>query len=273
MSSKNTKKRAESNKPKYFNPSGLAPPISNSYSHVSRAGDYIFISAQQGRDRSGNLVPNDDDGTRRIRQAYRNLKSAIESQGGTLQDIVKMLIVTPLPQYLQVANKVQREEEFFGNNPIPPRTVIQANLPENDIFSIQADIYLPNAMPTPLPLPSRTRESISHRSEQQDSHNSHKVIRKYRNKKSISYPSHPRFEESDDEEEETKSYSGSNSDNDNDDSIIDEPNDRAICQCDNVECNRTLGPNPLANRRIITISTKELEKLLGKSIHIDSTTD
>jgi len=231
--------KIENIKPKYINPSGLAPPVSNAYSHISRVKDFIFIAAQQGKDRSGNLVPLDDDGTKRIRQAYRNLKTAIESQGATLNDIVKMLIITPIPQYQVIANKIQRDEEFFGNNPIPPRTFILANLPDGDIFSIEAEVYFVSQS-----IITKMKENEAPSRVETDSHS---VLRRLQQRKKQPMVS-----------EYTDQDSNSESDSDSD---TGEKDNNDTCKCTN-----ELDHDDACQRRVITISSRELEKLMGKKM-------
>jgi enamine deaminase RidA (YjgF/YER057c/UK114 family) len=69
-----------------FNPPGLSDPR-NRYSHVVKAGNLVFIAGQTGTDANGNVVG--DDMTSQAKRAYGNLKTAIESVGGKVANIVK----------------------------------------------------------------------------------------------------------------------------------------------------------------------------------------
>jgi enamine deaminase RidA (YjgF/YER057c/UK114 family) len=74
---------------RYLNPATLHAPFG--YSHVVevKKGRTVFISGQIALDSSGNLVGKDDI-LAQTRQAFENLKLAVESVGGAMKDIVKL---------------------------------------------------------------------------------------------------------------------------------------------------------------------------------------
>jgi enamine deaminase RidA (YjgF/YER057c/UK114 family) len=124
---------------KYFNPLSSSTVVGTS--QVARINQWVFVAGQRGRDESGHIIALDDDGSRRIRQAFRNLKSILHSQGSSLHDIVRLTIIVASSHYRNVANRVQQESEFFGSGPYPPRMLILASLPDDDIFEVSADAY------------------------------------------------------------------------------------------------------------------------------------
>jgi len=130
------------------------------------SGFLVTLSGHTGRDESGNLVPLNDDGTQRIRQAYQNLKTTIESTGASLQNVIKLYSITSAPVYRNIINRIQ--SEFYDSS--PPRTLIFANLPDDDIFEISADIYISNDEIKELKKKLKEAKSIK----AQDKHNRHK---------------------------------------------------------------------------------------------------
>ncbi|MDN5855131.1 MAG: RidA family protein [Actinomycetia bacterium] len=76
-----------------INPAGLAPPVMGLYTHVTVATGtrHVEISGQVALDADGNLVGAGDHATQ-ARQAFTNLRLALESVGGTGLDLVRYTI-------------------------------------------------------------------------------------------------------------------------------------------------------------------------------------
>lgn len=77
---------------KRFNPSGLYDSTIHGYSHVATvpAGTrMVFIAGQGGANEQGDYEP---DFQAQVRQAFINLKLAVEAGGGQLQHIAKLTI-------------------------------------------------------------------------------------------------------------------------------------------------------------------------------------
>jgi enamine deaminase RidA (YjgF/YER057c/UK114 family) len=122
----------------YVDPPNVPPPINGTWSQVAATKDMVFVAGQRGRLLDGTLVPLDDDGSNRIRQAYRNMKNAAESQGTSLNNTVRMVVYSTDIRYRAIANAIQNEPEFWGTRPKPPRTfVVVSELAENDIFEVE----------------------------------------------------------------------------------------------------------------------------------------
>ena len=71
----------------HSNPAALAAPPGGVYTHVVKVGDTVYIAGQVGRDLQGNVA--EGDVVAQYKQVTENLRAAMESVGGTLEQIVK----------------------------------------------------------------------------------------------------------------------------------------------------------------------------------------
>jgi enamine deaminase RidA (YjgF/YER057c/UK114 family) len=78
-----------SQRAEFKNPQELSKP--NGYSHVVvvNQGKLVFVSGQVGTNEKGELV-NKDDFSAQAKQAFANLKSALNAAGATPKDLVKL---------------------------------------------------------------------------------------------------------------------------------------------------------------------------------------
>jgi enamine deaminase RidA (YjgF/YER057c/UK114 family) len=90
------------------------------YSHVVRAGDFLFVSGQVALDLSGNLVGLGDIDAQ-ARQVFVNLANALEDAGSDLANVVKMTTFLVgrknLPAY-----RLARDAVFA--HPVPANTLV-----------------------------------------------------------------------------------------------------------------------------------------------------
>ena len=75
----------------FSSPASLPPPVG--YSHIAKVnkGTIVYIAGQVSSDASGNLV-GEGDFDAQVEQVFRNLRIAVEAAGGTMADIVKLII-------------------------------------------------------------------------------------------------------------------------------------------------------------------------------------
>lgn len=76
-----------------INPDGLYDPAPNGYSHLAAIGPnarLLLVAGQGGENARGKLVP---DFRGQVRQAFRNLETAIAAGGGELGDIAKLTVL------------------------------------------------------------------------------------------------------------------------------------------------------------------------------------
>lgn len=99
---------------------------SNIYHHYIRVDNpksIIFLSGQLSRDLEGNLVGAGDMATQ-TRQAIRNMAIVLESAGGTLEDIVQMVVyTTDIREFKRI---VEARMEFFQSK-LPTSTIVEVN--------------------------------------------------------------------------------------------------------------------------------------------------
>jgi 2-iminobutanoate/2-iminopropanoate deaminase len=112
-----------------------APQAIGPYSQAIRAGDFLFLSGQIPLDpQTGDLDGEDiETQTKRI---LENLKAIVESEGLTLNNIVKTTV------YLSDMNNFSRFNtiygQYFQTNPPARATVEVARLPKDVLIEIEA---------------------------------------------------------------------------------------------------------------------------------------
>jgi 2-iminobutanoate/2-iminopropanoate deaminase len=108
------------------NPPGLANVRSNIYHHFIRIDNpksLIFLSGQLSRDANGQLV-GPGDMAEQTRQAIRNMETVMKEAGGTLEDIVSLIVfTTDIRQFKEI---VGARMEFFKTK-LPTSTIVEVN--------------------------------------------------------------------------------------------------------------------------------------------------
>ena len=111
-----------------------APKAIGPYSQAVVASNLMFISGQIAVDPTGNTAPSDI--REQTRQVLLNLKAILESQGLTMDNVVKTTV------YLSdMENFGQMNEEyakFFTENPPARATVEVSRLPKDFLVEIDA---------------------------------------------------------------------------------------------------------------------------------------
>jgi 2-iminobutanoate/2-iminopropanoate deaminase len=123
-----------------IDPPDVAP--ATTYSHVSRAGGFIFVAGQIAKDEAGNWVGIGDAGAQ-ARQVYRNIGRCLASVGATARDVVKINTIT-VDRADRDAITAERLV-FFGDHR-PPHTGIIAGLGSPEVkVEVEVIAYLPPA--------------------------------------------------------------------------------------------------------------------------------
>jgi enamine deaminase RidA (YjgF/YER057c/UK114 family) len=107
-----------------MNPAGLYDPTANGYSHVAAVAAgarLVFVAGQGGETEDGRLEP---DFRNQVRQALRNLRTALTAAGAALGDIAKLtvLVVDHSAERLRIFG--EELERALGAGPKPACTLI-----------------------------------------------------------------------------------------------------------------------------------------------------
>jgi 2-iminobutanoate/2-iminopropanoate deaminase len=93
------------------------------YVRVDNPGSLIFLSGQLSRDSEGKLV-GAGDMAEQTRQCIRNMRTVLEAAGGTLDDIVSIVVyTTDVRQFKEI---VAARMEFFKDK-LPTSTIVEVN--------------------------------------------------------------------------------------------------------------------------------------------------
>ena len=93
------------------------------YIRVDSPKSLIFLSGQLARDADGNLV-GAGDMAEQTRQCIRNMRTVLEAAGGTLDDIVSIVVYTT--DMREFKNIVAARTEFFVAK-LPTSTIVEVN--------------------------------------------------------------------------------------------------------------------------------------------------
>jgi len=120
----------------FSNPPGLSTP--RGYTHVVDvpAGRTLYISGQVAFDAEGKVVGKGDVRAQ-TEQVFRNLKTAVESAGATMADVVKInwyvRDVSQLAVYREVRN------QFFESGRYPASTLVEVKGLVSDDLLIEVE--------------------------------------------------------------------------------------------------------------------------------------
>jgi 2-iminobutanoate/2-iminopropanoate deaminase len=107
-------------------PPNLKNVRSNVYHHYIRVDEpkaLIFLAGQLARDSEGNLV-GAGDMAEQTRQCIRNMETVLKEAGGTLEDIVSIVVyTTDMREFKRI---VEARVEFFKTK-LPTSTIVEVN--------------------------------------------------------------------------------------------------------------------------------------------------
>ncbi len=119
------------------NPDGLAPPPGGRYAHVVNSGNLVWIAGQTAR-RADGSVAGKGDTLAQARQVNDNLKTAIESVGGRLSDIVKVTIFLTPQADVEAARQAQNEYRDEHEPPASSMVFVQALAHPDFLIEVEA---------------------------------------------------------------------------------------------------------------------------------------
>jgi 2-iminobutanoate/2-iminopropanoate deaminase len=123
-----------------LSPSGTIAPT-GTWSVGARAGDFVFVAGMRGIDPKTNLPVEGDAAC--VGQAFRNMLTVAASEGASPRDAVRLTVyVTDMTRHRPIVNQVQ--EELWGGDPYPPRTIVEVSrLNQDDIVEVEGTFYVP----------------------------------------------------------------------------------------------------------------------------------
>ena len=121
----------------YFSPETLPP--TRGYSQVVKVGNTVYIAGQVGITIDGNVVSKGD-AAAQARQIWQNLKAAVKSAGGDLENIVKTTIYIIDMNDFGKVNEIYKE--YFPQEPPARATVQVCRLPKDVKVEIDAIAYI-----------------------------------------------------------------------------------------------------------------------------------
>ena len=108
---------------------GVASPA-GPFNHVVKAGGFLFFMSQLSADlKTNEILPGNI--SEQTRRAMENLKFLLESSGGRMEDIVKVVIYLRDNRDFDAMNGVYRE--YFEPGDEPARVTVQAPSPIDSI--------------------------------------------------------------------------------------------------------------------------------------------
>ncbi len=119
------------------NPDGLAAPPGGRYAHVVKWGNLVWIAGQTARGADGAVVGRGDT-LAQARQVNANLKTAIESAGGSLSDIVKVAIFLTPDADIEAARQAQNEYRDEYEPPASSMVVVHALANPDFLIEVEA---------------------------------------------------------------------------------------------------------------------------------------
>ncbi len=110
-----------------------------SYSSLIRAGDFVFTAGHVGIDPVTREIPNDLE--KQLTIIFKVIKRLLESEGGSLDDVVKTTTFLKDASYHETYDKIYRS--YFKNG-FPVRSTVQTKLMHPDFKAeIEAIAYIP----------------------------------------------------------------------------------------------------------------------------------
>ncbi|SIO01815.1 RidA family protein [Chitinophaga niabensis] len=129
---------------KLINPPSLATPKSYSHAAVIDLGTctMVIIAGQVAFDKEGNLVGKGDIG-KQTEQAFRNIKSILEANGGTMEHLVKLGYFTVDVSRIEEIRNARNQ--FINTTKPPTSTLVQVSrlFREDLLMEIEATAIIP----------------------------------------------------------------------------------------------------------------------------------
>jgi enamine deaminase RidA (YjgF/YER057c/UK114 family) len=107
----------------FSNPLSLPTPRNYHHAVAVEGGRTIYLSGQVAFDAERNIIGGDDI-VAQTRQALRNLRTAVESAGGKMSDVVQLTIHVVNYRPAQLNDIAGTLAEFFPSEKLPANTLV-----------------------------------------------------------------------------------------------------------------------------------------------------
>ncbi len=121
-------------KPEYSNPDTMSQP--SGYTQVVKVDKTVYIAGQVSVAADGSIVGQGNPEAQ-VRQVWRNVEAAVQSVGGTLQNIVKTTTYVTSIDYAAAVREV-RDELHQGSNP-PTSTLLVISALAHPDFMVEIE--------------------------------------------------------------------------------------------------------------------------------------
>jgi enamine deaminase RidA (YjgF/YER057c/UK114 family) len=131
---------------RFLNPSTIAPPPGNGYTHVVEAtgpGRTIYIAGQLGLGLDDRLVGAPGDFRAQAQRAFENLRAALEAVGADFKDVVKVTNYLTDIKHLPILREMRNAHFNMAAPPASTTFAITALAREGALFEIDAIAVLP----------------------------------------------------------------------------------------------------------------------------------
>ncbi len=119
----------------YVNPDTMSTPAG--YTHVIKVDKTVYISGQVSLAPDGSMVGKGDPEAQ-VRQIWRNIEAAVQSVGGTMQNVVKTTTYVTSTDSMAAVRKVRDEVHQGANPPTSTLLVISALAHPDFLVEIEA---------------------------------------------------------------------------------------------------------------------------------------
>ena len=118
----------------------IAEPAPGSYSMCKRVGNHVYVSGQIATDNSGKVIGRGD-AYKQAQAIFRKIAALMEAAGGTVDDVVKVVMYTTDMRHQPDIWKARRET-FSGDFPTSTLICITALFSPELLVEIEAVGYI-----------------------------------------------------------------------------------------------------------------------------------
>ena len=119
-----------------INPPGLSKPAPGTYTHIVKSGKLLFIAGQTGTNAEGKVVgPGMKE---QVDQVYKNLLTALKSQGADISNIVKTTTYVTSISEFRAPDVAAVRAKYVGATP-PANTLVQIQQLADPAFKVEIE--------------------------------------------------------------------------------------------------------------------------------------